>query len=64
MTAGNSASLLLGATHGLSNLMVSMNIFEFDHMCKKYLPVSMLPTAIELMPRYSYHCGPGIKRNR
>lgn len=44
--------------------MISMNIFEFDHMCKKYLPVSMLPTAIELMPRFGYHCGPGIKRNR
>lgn len=41
-----------------------MNIFEFDHMTKKFLPLAFLPNAIELMPRFSYHCGPGIKRNR
>lgn len=44
--------------------MSCMSIFEFDHLCEKMLPMSHMPVAIEMMPRFAYHCGPGIKRSR
>lgn len=44
--------------------MSCMSIFEFDHLCDKMLPMSHMPIAIEMMPRFAYHCGPGIKRSR